>query len=326
MSDRPPPKVSVCVMTYNQERFIGECLESIVTQEADFDVEVIVADDASTDGTAAIVRDYEARFPGRLRGIYHSKNVGVKANYLSAHDAARGEYVAHVDGDDILLPGKLKRQAAFLDAQPACAFVGSNGVLFSTHDDGSHRFEGYTNPAAHPEVMDFDGFVERNGFLFTHSSKMYRRALSPDVSGVERFIDVNLHVLQAANGDVGYIHDPLLKYRINAGISVGRDGYADHIASIETAERLGAKPESVRYAYARAAFEGALTALRAGKDAEFRRRIELSAVYGALRRRNDRLWRSLLYRMRDRPGALRRLLAFKESASRFRSRRGVEAA
>ena len=326
MTGRPPPKVSVCVMTYNQERFIGECLESIVTQETDFDVEVIVADDASTDRTAAIVRDYEARFPERLRGIYHPNNIGVKANYLSAHDAARGEYVAHVDGDDILLPGKLNRQVQFLDAHPSCAFVGSNGVLFSTREDGGHRFEGYTNPAPHPALMNFDDFVERNGFLFTHSSKMYRRSLSPDLSGVERFIDVNLHVLQAARGAVGYIHDPLLKYRINAGISVGRDGYADHIASIETAERLGAAPEAVRYAYARAAFEGALTALRAGKDAEFRRRIELSAVYGALRRRNDTLWRSLLLGMRSRPDALRRLLALKESASRFRSRRRPEAA
>ncbi len=322
MTARPPsaPKVSVCVMTYNQERFIGECLESVVTQATTFDFEIIVADDASTDRTAAIVRDYEARYPGKLRGVIHPNNVGVKANYLSAHDAARGEYVAHVDGDDILLPGKLQRQADFLDAHPACAFVGSNGVLFSTLDDGGHRFEGYTNPAPHPSVMDFDRFVERNGFLFVHSSKMYRRALSPNLSGVERFIDVNLHVLQAAHGDVGYLHEPLVKYRVNAGMSVGRDGYLDHIASIESAERLGASAESVRYAYARAAFEGALTALRSGADAEFRRRIELSAAYGALRRRNDKLWRSMLFRLRTRPGALRRLLAAKETVSRYRSR------
>ena len=325
MSPNPPPKVSVCVMTYNQERFIGECLESIVTQKTDFDFEVIVADDASTDRTAAIVRDYETRHPGRLRGVYHPNNVGVKANYLSTHDAARGDYVAHVDGDDILLPGKLQRQADFLDAHPSCAFVGSNGVLFSTQDDGSHRFEGHTNRTPHPEVMTFDDFVERNGFLFTHSSKMYRRALSPDLSGVERFIDVNLHVLQAAHGEVGYLHKPLLKYRINAGISVGRDGYADHIASIETAERLGASPESVRYAYARASFEGALTVLRIGKDEEFRRRIELSAIYGDLRRRKDTLWRSLLLKLRTRPGAARRLLALKESAWRFRARRKAAA-
>ena len=320
------PKVSVCVMTYNQERFIGECLESIVTQEAGFDFEVIVADDASTDRTTAIVRDYAARYPGKLRGLYHPNNVGVKANYLSTHDAARGEYVAHVDGDDILLPGKLQRQVDFLDAHPACAFVGSNGVMFSTLEDGGHRFEGYINAAPHPPVMDFDTFVERNGFLFVHSSKMYRRALSPDLSGVERFIDVSLHVLQAAHGDVGYIHDPLLKYRLNAGISVGRDGYDDHIVSIETAERLGASAESVRYAYARATFEGALTALRRGAYYEFRRRIELSAVYGDLRRRNDVLWRSLLVRLRSRPRTLRRLLSVKETLSRYRSRGGRIAA
>jgi glycosyltransferase involved in cell wall biosynthesis len=315
------PKVSVCVMTYNQEAFVGECLESIVTQQTDFPFEVIVADDGSADRTADIIRQYEASHPHLVRGVLHAKNIGVKANYLSSHEAARGEYVAHMDGDDLMLPGKLQRQADFLDAHPGLALVGANAIAFSTEPDGSHRYEGETSSELHPEVMTFDAFIERNGFLFTHSSKMYRRDRSPDMRGESRLFDVQMHVLQAANGGAGYIHEPLGKYRINAGISVGRDGLRDHILSIEMGERLGASPASVRYAFARACFEGALTSLRDRDFREFRRRIELSARYGALRRPKDRVWRAVLLRLRRAPVLLEQMLALKEQRARGKRRR-----
>jgi glycosyltransferase involved in cell wall biosynthesis len=317
-----PPRVSVCVVTYNQERFIAECLESILGQETDFPFEVIVADDGSTDGGRTIIKRFAREHPGRISPILHARNVGITANYLAAHQAARGEYVAHMDGDDVMLPGRLQIQADFLDANPKCAMVGSNAIAFSTDSDGAHRFEGMTSAKRHPPVFDFDYFVEHNGFLFPHSSKMYRRSMSPDMSGFERLYDVQLHVMQAAQGDVGYIHAPLLKYRINAGISVGRDGLSDHIASIELAEQLGAGAESVRYAYARACYGGALTSLRSGDHDEFRRRIELSARYGALQRSKDELWRGVLLRWRRSPKFLAALLDFKERSWRFVQRSG----
>ena len=119
-------------------------------------------------------------------------------------------------------------------------------------------------------MSDFDAFVVMNGFMFNHSSKMYRRASSPDMSGYASLFDVHMHILQAANGDVGYIHTPFLKYRINVGINTGRDPLADHRSAIELAERLGASPHAVASAYARACLEGALFSLRAGDHDDFR--------------------------------------------------------
>src|SRR5690554_1721762 len=122
-------KVSVCVITYNQEKYIRECLQSIVDQEVDFKIEVIVADDCSTDKTQEIIKEFAHKYPHLIIPIFHSENVGISLNYRSAHDRATGEYVAHCDGDDMWLPGKLTYQAELLDKHPhasqcwGCAYL-----------------------------------------------------------------------------------------------------------------------------------------------------------------------------------------------------------
>ena len=142
-----------------------------------------------------------------------------------------------------------------------------------------------------------------NGFMFNHSSKMYRRAASPDMSGYTRLLDVHMHILQAANGDVGYIHTPLQTYRINVGINTGRDPLADHLSAIELAEeRLGAQPASGRLCLCpRACYLGALHSLRARYYAAFPRRLDRSRRYAPLRRSQDIVWRNVFYRLRGAP-------------------------
>ena len=94
------PEVSVCVVTYNQEKYITECLQSVVDQETDFDFEVLVGDDCSTDGTRRIVQEFAEKYPDIIKPILHSKNTGAFHNYVSVHNAAMGKYIAHLDGDD----------------------------------------------------------------------------------------------------------------------------------------------------------------------------------------------------------------------------------
>ena len=118
-----PPKVSVCVITYNQERYIRKCLQSLVEQQTNFDFEIIVGDDCSTDGTQAVVREFVERYPQLVRALVQECNTGGSRNNLEVHAAARGGYVAHVDGDDYALAGKLQAQADVLDRDPACNAV-----------------------------------------------------------------------------------------------------------------------------------------------------------------------------------------------------------
>ena len=94
------PLVSVCMTTYNHEKFISQAIESVLCQRTTFGVEVVIGEDCSTDNTLAICRQYEAQYPDRVRVIASKNNIGMHANYRRTIEACRGKYVAMCDGDD----------------------------------------------------------------------------------------------------------------------------------------------------------------------------------------------------------------------------------
>lgn len=114
--------VSVLCTAFNHEHYIGRALESMLMQETDFEYEILVNDDASTDGTAQVIREYEARYPGKIRPFYQeenlfSRNIDIYHNIF--FPAARGKYTAFCEGDDYWTdPTKLQRQVDFLEANP----------------------------------------------------------------------------------------------------------------------------------------------------------------------------------------------------------------
>lgn len=146
---RREPLVSVICLAYNHAEFIRETLDGFIRQETDFPFEVIVHDDASTDNTAAIIREYAARYPHVIRPIYQQQNqysLGVPfSTRLFAQ--ARGQYIAYCEGDDYWTdPQKLQIQVDFLERHPdyvityhdAYMFNGQ-GVLRSPHLQGRYR-------------------------------------------------------------------------------------------------------------------------------------------------------------------------------------------
>ena len=98
------PKVSVCMVTYNQEKYIRQCLQSIIDQKTNFDFEVLVSDDCSTDSTRKIILEFASNYPKIVKPRFRERNVGALENFVLIHNAARSEYVAHCDGDDLFLP------------------------------------------------------------------------------------------------------------------------------------------------------------------------------------------------------------------------------
>ena len=117
----PAPLVSVVMPVYNGELFLAEAIESILTQTHS-DLELIVVDDCSTDGSAAIVREYANR-DQRVRLVQHDRNRGSGPARNSGIAVSRGEYIAAMDSDDISLPQRLEKQAAFLQANPDIGVV-----------------------------------------------------------------------------------------------------------------------------------------------------------------------------------------------------------
>jgi glycosyltransferase involved in cell wall biosynthesis len=215
------PKVSVCVVTYNQKKYIRQCLQSIVDQHTNFDFEVIVGDDCSTDGTRAIVEEFSRRYPGIVSPMLHEKNVGACANFLAVHEAATGEYIAHVDGDDYTLPGKLQAQADFLDQNPECNIAwhrmqvlnDATGVILDDRIDFAK--------------MPKDGFTREDILRFIsigfNSSKMYRSEVREFQYPGFAVVDYFANVEQVGTGRACFIADkPFGVYR--AGIGIASNG------------------------------------------------------------------------------------------------------
>ena len=115
--------VSVLVTTYNHKNYIRQCLDSMIAQRTDFEYEIIVRDDASTDGTSDIVREYADKFPGKvvpyiLEENYFSKGM-TNVSFAKMFGMSRGKYIAICEGDDFWTdPEKLQVQTDFLEAHP----------------------------------------------------------------------------------------------------------------------------------------------------------------------------------------------------------------
>jgi glycosyltransferase involved in cell wall biosynthesis len=116
-------KVSVCVVTYNQQDFIYQCLDSLLNQKTNFVFEILVADDFSTDGTRKILEKFKRDNPEKVKLFLHEQNIGAYNNFAFVHKMAKGKYVVHMDGDDYTLPGKLQVQADYLDKNENCNIV-----------------------------------------------------------------------------------------------------------------------------------------------------------------------------------------------------------
>ena len=102
-------------------RYIAEAIESVLAQQTSFGVELVVGEDCSTDRTAAICREYAAKYPDRIRLVTSPENVGWRANYRRTFEACRGKYVAYLDGDDWWCdPRKLQMQADLMESDPGC--------------------------------------------------------------------------------------------------------------------------------------------------------------------------------------------------------------
>jgi glycosyltransferase involved in cell wall biosynthesis len=205
------PKVTVCIVTYNQERYIKDCLLSVLTQAYDVDLEILVGDDASTDNTSQIVRDIAKEHPGHITVFRHENNLGAQFNSLFLIERATGDYVAHLDGDDYWMPGKLEAQVAFLDDHPECVAVYSNAVLINEAKDIQGAFN-----CPQPEVFDLCYLLKRGNYL-NNSSLLYRQHVKQVIFNLPLIcFDYQFHLRFATKGKLGYVNQMLVAYRVGS--------------------------------------------------------------------------------------------------------------
>jgi len=141
-----PVLASVCCITYNQENFIREAIDSFLIQDTDFPFEVIVHDDASTDGTTEIVLEYERKYPRLVRTIIQTENQysqGGLINPRFVFPKARGKYIAICEGDDYWTDRtKLQKQVMFLESNPEYVITYTDCQPFDEAGNVDHDFGG----------------------------------------------------------------------------------------------------------------------------------------------------------------------------------------
>ena len=216
-------KVTVLCLAYNHAKFIRKALDGFVMQKTDFPFEVLVHDDASTDGTADIVREYAARYPDIIKPILQTENQYSHGGAISRRflwPRIRGVYVASCEGDDYWVDDrKLQKQADWLDAHP------SSGLCF--HYATVHWEDGRMPDEVFPDELrfgkppfTFQGLLRRN--FIQSSSVMYRwrlkgkdDALFPGVKMTPR--DWLRHLYHAEGGEIGFIPEVMSVYRRHSG-------------------------------------------------------------------------------------------------------------
>ncbi len=213
MNTTTKPKVSVICPTYNQEKYIRESLDGFISQKTDFDLEVIVADDCSTDKTPQIIEEYAKNHPAVIKPVIRKKNIGVGANFKETLQVARGKYIAICEGDDYWTdPEKLQLQADFLDSNPdyALCFHPVKVVFENSEQETSI----YPDPQ---EKIKFtvESLLQKN-YIQTNSV-MYRRQSYEKMPVDILPIDWYLNLYHAQFGKIGFLDKTMSVYRRHSG-------------------------------------------------------------------------------------------------------------
>ena len=210
-------KVSVCVVTYNQEKYIAECLDSLVNQETNFKFEIIVGEDCSTDGTRAIIQQYVDKYPDIVKPIFYRKNVGAVENIKQVYIAAKGKYIAHMDGDDMALPTKLQKQFNALENNTECVMCTHDMKLTDENNKSYKRSFKQHNKSINSLYDLYESLP-----FFAHSSKVFINNMTDDFwnNFTNETIDIEIHVKQAKKGNIFHLNEELGVYRHSVGTSV----------------------------------------------------------------------------------------------------------
>ena len=238
-------KLSVAMITYNQERFIGQAIESVLAQEVSFDYEIVIGEDCSTDGTRAVVMDFHRRYPDRIALILRPSNIGPMRNIESILAACHGQYLAILEGDDYWISvDKLQKQVDFLDSHPDYAIC-CHRVKF-LNETGSTEVDIHPLLAAGPYTIED---LLRWNFVMTCSAVMRRELMDRPPSWLSemRVGDWARSALVARHGTIELMDEIMAAYRVHAE---GMWSSMPQIARLrETAQMLRALDKELGYVY-----------------------------------------------------------------------------
>ncbi len=211
-------EISVCVITYNQEKYVSKCINSILNQDIDVPFEIIIGDDCSTDQTRNILLNLEKVNPEKIRLVFHESNVGATKNIHIIRAKARGRYIFHCDGDDWYYPNKLSVQYGFMDQNQQYFVCWSSCDNYNECGNTiiGNQYHGNNLEITLEDILAF-------GSWGIHSSLMFRRtAASVNIGSTSDLYDFDISIRLLELGRGVLLGDKLLAYRSNSHGSATR--------------------------------------------------------------------------------------------------------
>lgn len=207
------PIVSVCLITYNQAKYVREAIDSILAQKLDVAWELVIADDYSTDGTREILAEYKDKYPDLIKLILQTKNVGAEKNWHDLMAYPKSKYIAYLEGDDYWSDEyKLQMQVDFLEKHPdyVLSFHPAK-VFYENGEDKQSVWPNITDKSkiTTPELLK-ENFIPSNSAVYRRQN--YDKLPKGIMPG-----DWYFHLYHAQFGKMGFINKAMSSYRRHSG-------------------------------------------------------------------------------------------------------------
>lgn len=160
--------ISVVLPSYNRAETVGQTIESILAQQVDADIEIVIGDDCSTDNAREVLLKYKEQHPDLIRLLFHEKNMGLGANWATCVKACKGKYICNCDNDDYWHnEHKLQIQLEYMESHPECNICITNHRTHNRTTGEIQEFE---------VVLDHSAIQKQmwNGGRFCNATIMYR--------------------------------------------------------------------------------------------------------------------------------------------------------
>ncbi len=226
------PLVTISCITFNQEKYIGDAIEGFLSQKTNFDYEILIHDDASTDNTKQIIEKYIKQYPDKIKGVFEAENQfskGVNPNFIN-YKLSTGKYIALCEGDDYWIdPLKLQKQVDYMEKHEDCTFCFTNGYIENVADHNNRRIFIPYNHSRYDKryykhgnrIYDLNNFYQLSfvptaSFLFPRSNLS---KLPPSFFNKCQAGDLKMRLFYTAMGYAYFIDEITCVYRENVSNS-----------------------------------------------------------------------------------------------------------
>ena len=212
------PLVSICCISYNQEKYIRQTLDGFVMQQTNFPFEIVISDDGSKDTTRQIIAEYKTKHPKMFRDVSPEQNLGSITNFAYVQKEAKGKYIAICEGDDYWIdPLKLQKQVDFMESHPEYSICFHSVRIYN---EKTQQLEADTITRNVKETTDIyelasGNYIHTPSVMVRTSENVLKRFndMSPVMPG-----DYVLWMLYASEGKIFKMEEEMAVYRLGSGI------------------------------------------------------------------------------------------------------------